>query len=453
MLSRFVEDGLELLRRVPHLRGVETDPDDPLPVRQRAVQGLHRFFGAEVSEETHYQGRGDAKPLPGVEHGVVYTHDHRLEGHPSAGVGLRIEEHLDTAHVLGGGFLQVGPGQIVEVLFMEEHLGSLVINVQEGLEVAEVVGPAHIFHGGVTEGDLVTFGEREHQLGLQGTLDMDVQLRLLHSLDKSLRSFGAQAHLSLLSPRLLEDILPEGSWMTCRYPKASLCSKMRSSSFLSRSEAVLTSSGRSEGVSVVVAGPREPEGPDRGGTGGTRELPDARVRASVRTLLLGAGSHLRGDSRSCADSRGSGDHRLREASARRPEARQGPIPGLILRFTRARGAKGPSLPRRKLPELPRWPLLIGKSGSRSPRVPEVDQQDDEERRAYDIYVEHHSYVTRIVVTCAHHLADVDRGGAQEPDGGCDHGRNPEVAPDPVRQDPQGAGSEVRNSHLGLERVA
>ena len=190
---------------------------------------------------------------------------------------------------------------------------------------------------------------------------------------------------------------------------------------MSTSEAVLTSSGRSEGVSVVVAGPREPEGPDRGGTGGTRELPDARVRASVRTLLLGAGSHLRGDSRSCADSRGSGDHRLREASARRPGARQGPIPGLILRFTRARGAKGPSRPRRKLPELPRWSLLIGKSGSRSPRVPEVDQQDDEERRAYDIYVEHHSYVTRIVVTCAHHLADVDRGSAQEPDGGCDHG--------------------------------
>ena len=75
--------------------------------------------------------------------------------------------------------------------------------------------------------------------------------------------------------------------MTRRYPKASPYSKMRSSSFLSKAEAVLTSSGRSEGVSVVVAGPREPEGPDRGGTGGTREPPDARHRASVRTLLLG----------------------------------------------------------------------------------------------------------------------------------------------------------------------
>ncbi len=208
---------------------------------------------------------------------------------------------------------------------------------------------------------------------------------------------------------------------------------------------------------MVVPGRCEPEGPDRGGTGGTSELPNACVRASVRTLLLGAGSHLRDDGRSCADSRGSGDHSLREAGARRPGGETRPIlgliPGRILLFTRARGAKAPSLPRRKLPELPRRSLLIGKSGSRSPRVPEVDQQDDEERGAYDIHVEHHSCVTRIVVTCAPHLADVDRGGAQEPDGGCDHGRNPKVAPDPVRQNPQGADSEVRNSHLGLERVA
>src|SRR5918998_103223 len=311
MLSRFVEDSLELLRRVPHLRGVESDPDDPLPVRQRAVQGLRRFFGAEVPEKTHYHGRGDAKPLPGVDHGAVYALDHRLERHPSAGVGLRIEEHLGAAHVLDGGFLQVGPGQIVEVPFVEEHLGSLVIDVQEGLKVAEVVGLAHLFHGGVAEGDLVTFGEREHQLGLQGPLDMDVQLRLRYSQNKSLRSFGAQAHLSLLSPRLLEDILPEDLWMRRRYPKASPYSKMRSSSFLSKAEAVLTSSGRSEGVSVVVTRRREPEGSDRGGTDGTCELPNARVRASVRDVPARRGSHLRCDSRSCADSRGSGDHLTR----------------------------------------------------------------------------------------------------------------------------------------------
>jgi hypothetical protein len=101
-------------------------------------------------------------------------------------VGLWVEEHFGTAHVLGRGFPQVGPCQIVEVLFVEEHLGRFVINVQKGLEVAEVVGPAHLLRRGVPESDPVALGEREHQLRLQRTLDMDVQLRLWHILDVSL---------------------------------------------------------------------------------------------------------------------------------------------------------------------------------------------------------------------------------------------------------------------------
>jgi hypothetical protein len=149
-----------------------------------------------VSEETHYQGRGDVKSLPGVEHGAAYARDHRLERHLSASVGLRVEEYLGAAHVLLGGFLQVGPGQIVEVLVVEEHLGRFVVNVQEGLEIVEVVGPAHLFHGGVPEGDPVAFGEREHQLGLQRTFDVDVQFRLRHAPDKSFRNGRAESHLS-----------------------------------------------------------------------------------------------------------------------------------------------------------------------------------------------------------------------------------------------------------------
>src|SRR5215204_6674948 len=98
----------------------------------------------------------------------------------------RAEVFFGTAHVLGRGFPQVGPCQIVEVLFVEEHLGRFVINVQKGLEVAEVEGPAHLLRRGVPESDPVALGEREHQLRLQRTLDMDVQLRLWHILDESL---------------------------------------------------------------------------------------------------------------------------------------------------------------------------------------------------------------------------------------------------------------------------
>src|SRR5215207_10024832 len=132
------------------------------------------------------QGRGDTDLPLGIEHGAAYAHDNSLERHASAGVGLWVEEHFGTAHVLGRGFPQVGPCQIVEVLFVEEHLGRFVINVQKGLEVAEVVGAAHLLRRGVPESDPVALGEREHQLRLQRTLDMDVQLRLWHILDESL---------------------------------------------------------------------------------------------------------------------------------------------------------------------------------------------------------------------------------------------------------------------------
>lgn len=124
---------------------------------------------------------------------------------------------------------------------------------------------------------------------------------------------------------------------------------------------------------------------------------------------------------------------LRETGA--PEVKRESDPERILLFIRARGAKAPSLPRRKLPDSPRRPLAGGQSGFHSSCESEVDQQDDEERRAYDVHVEHYSRVPRIVVARRRHLADVYRGGAQEPDGGRDHGRSPEVAPDPVRQNP------------------
>ena len=89
-------------------------------------------------------------------------------------MGLRIEEYLGVAHVLSCGFLQVGSGQVVEILLVKEYPGGFVVDVQEGLQVAEVVGPAHLFHGGVPQSDPVAFGDLEHQLGFKGTLDVDV---------------------------------------------------------------------------------------------------------------------------------------------------------------------------------------------------------------------------------------------------------------------------------------
>jgi hypothetical protein len=89
-------------------------------------------------------------------------------------MSLGIEEYLGAAHILGRGFLQVGPGQVVEIALVEKHLSAFVINVQKGLEIAKVVGSTYLFCGGVPKSDPVAFGYLEHQLGFQGTLDMNV---------------------------------------------------------------------------------------------------------------------------------------------------------------------------------------------------------------------------------------------------------------------------------------
>ncbi len=63
-------------------------------------------------------------------------------------------------------FLQVCPGQVMEVPLVQEYLHAPVVDIQKGLEVAEVVGSTRLFDGGVRERDIVAFGDLEHQLRL-----------------------------------------------------------------------------------------------------------------------------------------------------------------------------------------------------------------------------------------------------------------------------------------------
>jgi hypothetical protein len=110
VLSRSVEDGLEVSRRVSHFGRVQSDRYNPVPKRQRSAEGLHSCLRAEVPQETHDQLRGDTKLPFGVEKGTVYTRDHGLERYPSVGVGLRVEEDLDVAYGLLRDLSQIGPG-------------------------------------------------------------------------------------------------------------------------------------------------------------------------------------------------------------------------------------------------------------------------------------------------------------------------------------------------------
>ena len=115
MRARLLEDGLELLGRVPDFGRVEADPVDHPPVAQRLVERLHRRVGAEVAEETHDQLRREAELLLAVSRRVVNTVEGRLEGDAAGGVGLRVEEDLGVAHVLRGAALEVVPRQVIEV--------------------------------------------------------------------------------------------------------------------------------------------------------------------------------------------------------------------------------------------------------------------------------------------------------------------------------------------------
>ena len=61
--------------------------------------------------------------------------DHGFEGHAAVGVGLRIEEDLRVADALAGRPREIGPGQVVEVLFLDQNLASRVVDVEErGIE-------------------------------------------------------------------------------------------------------------------------------------------------------------------------------------------------------------------------------------------------------------------------------------------------------------------------------
>ena len=53
------------------------------------------------------------------------------EGNAAIGVGLRVEERLDVDDVLRLALLQVGPGQVVEVLLGAQHVGAGVVEVEE----------------------------------------------------------------------------------------------------------------------------------------------------------------------------------------------------------------------------------------------------------------------------------------------------------------------------------
>ena len=80
--------------------------------------------------------------LPGVGDGAVKAVDHGRECDAARRVALRIEEHLDMPHIVGMRALEIGPGEIVEILLGDQHRHALIVDVEKILQVRELIGAA-----------------------------------------------------------------------------------------------------------------------------------------------------------------------------------------------------------------------------------------------------------------------------------------------------------------------
>ena len=179
------EHRLELDRRIALLVGVQSYADDPVLVRQRLLQRPHRGFDAHVSQETHDELRADSELVQRILLRSTNSADDGVEGDASRGVRLRVEEDLGIDHVLVTGPGQVGGRQIVEVRFGQQDAHALVVDLQKGRQIVEIVRGTHFLDGSVRQLDAVAPSETELQLRLEGSLHMDVELGLRHAFDES----------------------------------------------------------------------------------------------------------------------------------------------------------------------------------------------------------------------------------------------------------------------------
>src|SRR5690606_1877429 len=101
-----------------------------------------------------------------------------FEGNTAIGVGLGIEEGLGMHDVLLFALLQVGPGQVVEILLGTQYIGTAVVQIEKFLEIAEGIGATQGIDIAPGQRDLVALGQAEQQFGLQRAFEVQVQLGL-----------------------------------------------------------------------------------------------------------------------------------------------------------------------------------------------------------------------------------------------------------------------------------
>ncbi len=236
--ARGGEDALELRRRVADLGGIQSDADEVMQIGLGGPQRGEGFVFAEVAQEAEDQARRYAQLRLGAVHPRDQALDHDGEGHAPVGMGLGVEEDLGVADVVGGGALEIGEGQILEVLTGQQHGGARVIDVEEVLQVREVIGRAHGLDAVVGDGDAVALRQFEHQFGLERAFDVQVQFGLRQAGDE-----GVEGHeggsLAVASP--LSHYIRSGVSMPSR--RRAVSSWCRVAAARARREPLVASSG------------------------------------------------------------------------------------------------------------------------------------------------------------------------------------------------------------------
>ena len=143
-----------------------------------------------MPQEAEDQPRGHAKLRLRVGKGVVNAPDDHLEGDAPVGVGLRIEENFRMPDAVLLRPLQVRPRQVIKILLGLQHTGPGVVDVEEGLQVAEGIRRPHFLHVRVGQRNAVALGQLEQQFRLQRPLDVQVQLRFGQSGNEVFVSHG-----------------------------------------------------------------------------------------------------------------------------------------------------------------------------------------------------------------------------------------------------------------------
>ena len=189
------KDPGKLAGRVALLPRIEADPVQARQVRRGLCQGGECRLFTQVAQEAHDEPPADAKgcfaslqrPLDAPQHGG--------KRHAAGGVGLGVEEDLHVHHVIGNAALEIGPGEVEEILFVDEHAGTEVVEIEEGLQAVELIGGAQAVDIGPGQRHPVALAEGEHQLGFEGPLDMQVQFQLGQAGNKVLHDDGSIVRL------------------------------------------------------------------------------------------------------------------------------------------------------------------------------------------------------------------------------------------------------------------